>query len=155
MLIDRYEPEDVFARVPELADQTDPVLVQLDRLLDDDQLYARVRADLAQRYRLTLVHGRHSTPAEVLLRLFVIQHLYAWSYQETIQRVADSLVLRWFCRVSFRRVPDKATLLRWAQTIRPATLQALLDRAAVLARQAKVTRARKLRLDSTCVQTPI
>jgi IS5 family transposase len=155
MLIDRYPPEDVFARVPELADQTDPVLVQLDRLLDDDALYQQVRHDLAQRYRLTLVHGRHSTPAEVLLRLLVVQHLYAWSYQETVERVADSLVLRWFCRVYFHRVPDKATLLRWAQTIRPETLQALTDRAAVLAKQAKVTRARKLRIDSTCVQTPI
>jgi IS5 family transposase len=49
MLIDRYPPEDVFARVPELADQTDPVLVQLDHLRDDDQLYAQVRADLAHR----------------------------------------------------------------------------------------------------------
>jgi hypothetical protein len=68
MLIDRYDPEDVFARVPELADQTDPVLVQLDGLLDDDQLYAQVRADLAHRYRLTLVHGRHSTPAEGMNR---------------------------------------------------------------------------------------
>jgi transposase, IS5 family len=155
MLIDRYPPEDVFARVPELADQTDPVLVQLDRLLDDDTLYQRVRHDLAQRYRLTLVHGRHSTPAEVLLRLLVVQHLYNWSYQETVERVADSLVLRWFCRVYFQRVPDKATLLRWAATVRPETLQALLDRAAVLAKQAKVTRARKLRVDSTCVQTPI
>src|SRR5215469_6891099 len=97
MLIDRYEPEDVFARVPELADQTDPVLVQLDHLLDDDQLYAQVRADLAHRYRFTPVHARHSTPAEVLLRLLVVQHLYAWSYQEAVERVADSLVLRWFC----------------------------------------------------------
>jgi IS5 family transposase len=155
MLVDRYPPEDVFARVPELADQTDPVLVQLDHLLDDDVLYQQVRSDLAQRYRLTRVHGRHSTPAEVLLRLLVVQHLYAWSYQETVERVADSLVLRWFCRVYFRRVPDKTTLLRWAQTIRPETLQALVDRTAVLAQQAKVTQARKLRIDSTCVQTPI
>jgi IS5 family transposase len=38
MLVDRSEPEDVFARVPELARQTDPVLVQLDRLVDDDRL---------------------------------------------------------------------------------------------------------------------
>lgn len=36
MLVDRYEPEDVFARVPEVAAQTDPVLKKLDRLLDDD-----------------------------------------------------------------------------------------------------------------------
>src|SRR5258706_15031865 len=155
MLVDRYPVEDVFARVPELAEQTDPVLVQLDQLLDDDDLYQQVRADLAGRYRLTLVHGRHSTPVEVILRLLVVQHLYAWSYQETVERVADSLVLRWFCRVYFQRVPTKATLIRWAATIRPATLQALVDRAALLAKQAKVTRARKLRIDSTCVQTTI
>jgi IS5 family transposase len=155
MLIDRYEPEDVFARVPELAEQTDPVLMQLDRLLDDDQLYAQVRGDLARRYRLTLVHGRHSTPAEVLVRLLVVQHLYGWSYQETVERVADSLVLRWFARVYFQRVPTKATLIRWAATIQPVTLQALIDRVTQLATQAKVTRARKLRIDSTCVQTTI
>jgi IS5 family transposase len=155
MLIDHYATEDVFARVPELAEQTDPVLVQLDHLLDDDQLYAQVRNDLARRYRLTLVHGRYSTPAEVLLRLLVVRHLYAWSYAETVERVADSLVLRWFCRVYFRHVPTKATLLRWAATIRPATLQALIDRTALLAKQARVTQGRKLRIDSTCVQTNI
>ncbi len=155
VFIDRYDPEDVFARVPELAEQTDPVLVQLDQLLDDDHLYAQVRRDLARRYPLTPVHGRHSTPAEVLLRLLVVQHLYAWSYAETVERVADSLVLRWFCRVYFGRVPTKATLLRWAATVRPATLHALLDRATRLAKQATVTRARKLRVDSTCVQTSI
>src|SRR5260370_1279353 len=155
MLIDRYDPEDVFARVPELAAQTDPVLVQLDRLLDDDDLYRQVRGDLARRYRLTPVHGRHSTPGEVILRLLVMKHLYRWSYAETAERVGDSLVLRWFCRVYFRRAPDATTLLRWARTLRPATLQALIDRAAVLAQQAKVTRARKLRVDATVVETPI
>lgn len=155
MLIDRYVPENVFARVPELADQTDPVLVELDHLLDDDTLYQQVRSDLAHRYRLTPVHGRHSTPAEVLMRLLVVQHLYAWSYQETVQRVADSLVLRWFCRVYFQHVPVATTLLRWAATIQPATVHALNDRVVALAKQARVTQGRKLRLDSTCVQTAI
>jgi len=76
MLVDRYDPEDVFARVPEVATQTDPVLKELDRLLEDDQLYQQVRADLGKRYRLTLVHGRHSTPVEVILRLLICKHLY-------------------------------------------------------------------------------
>jgi transposase, IS5 family len=155
MLIDHYPPEDVFARVPELASQTDPVLVALDRLLDDDGLYQQVRGDLARRYRLTLAHGRHSTPGEVVLRLLVVKHVYRWSYAETVQRVADSLVLRWFCRVYFRQAPNATTLLRWAQTIRPTTLQALIDRVALLAKQAKVTQARKLRVDATVVETPI
>lgn len=55
MLVDRYEPEDVFARVPEVAAQTDPVLKELDRLLEDDLLYQQVRADLGKRYRYTRV----------------------------------------------------------------------------------------------------
>jgi IS5 family transposase len=155
VLVDRYAAEDVFARVPELAASTDPVLVRLDRLLEDDELFALVRADLAGRYRLTACHGRHSTPAEAVLRLLVVQHLYAWSYRETARRVADSLVLRWFCRVYFRRVPDATTLLRWARTIRPATLHALLDRVVALARRARVTRGRRLRIDGTVVPTAI
>ena len=67
MLIDRYPKEEIFARVPKMAERIDPVLRQLDRLLDDDTLYQQVRADFGKRYRFTLVHGRHSTPVEVRL----------------------------------------------------------------------------------------
>ena len=49
MLRDRYAPQDLFALVPGAGLALDPVLAQLDRLLDDDDLYQRVRADLAQR----------------------------------------------------------------------------------------------------------
>ncbi|MBO0784121.1 MAG: ISNCY family transposase [Ktedonobacteraceae bacterium] len=155
MLIDAYQPEDVFARVPELAAQIDPVLQTLDRLLEDDQLYQQVRDDLGKRYRLTLVHGRHSTPVEVILRMLLCKHLYQWSFKETEERVKDSLVLRWFCRVYFARVPDETTLLRWLRTLRPETLHGLNDRVVELAKQTKVTKGRKLRLDATCVQTEI
>ncbi|HEU5377947.1 MAG TPA: ISNCY family transposase [Ktedonobacteraceae bacterium] len=155
MLIDRYPVEDVFARVPEVAAQTDPILKALDSLLEDDALYQAVRTDLGKRYQYTLVHGRHSTPVEFILRLLLLKHLYGWSYEETTKRVADSLVLRWFCRVYFQTVPTKATLIRWTHTLRPETLHALNDRVVQLAVQAKVTEGRKLRLDATCVQTEI
>lgn len=72
-----------------------------------------------------------------------------------MERVADSLVLRWFTRVYFQRVPDATTLLRWAQTIRPETVHLLNDRVAQVAAQARVTRARKLRVDGTVVETTI
>lgn len=155
MLIDHYPYEDVFARVPELANQTDPVLRQLDRLLDDDLLYTQVRTDLGKRYPLTLVHGRHSTPGEAILRLLVVKHLDNWSYRETEQRVGDSLVLRWYCRIYFQAVPDFSTLQRWSHTIRPETLHALNDRVVTLAGQAKVTQGRKLRIDGTVMETTI
>jgi IS5 family transposase len=127
----------------------------LDVLLEDDQLYQQVRSDLGKRFRFTLVHGRHSTPVEVILRMLICKHLYAWSFQETEERVNDSLVLRWFCRVYFQRVPTETVLLRWLRTLRPETLHALNDRVVQLAKQAKVTSGRKLRLDATCVQTEI
>jgi IS5 family transposase len=155
MLIDAYAREDVFAQVPKLAAEIDPELRKLDALLDDDALYQQVRSDFGKRYRYTLVHGRHSTPVEVLLRMLILKHLYQWSYKECEGRVADSLVLRWFCRVAFHEVPDGSTLFRWEKTLRVETVHALVDQAARLARQAKVTKGRKLRLDATCVQTTI
>ncbi len=155
MLVDRSEAEDVFSRVPRMAARIDVVLSKLDQLLDDDKLYQQVRTDFGKRHRFTLVHGRHSTPVEVLLRMLICKHLHQWSYQQTEEQVDQNLILRWFCRLSWAAVPDESTLVRWANTLQPATLHALTDRVVQLARQAKVTKGRKLRLDATCVQTTI
>jgi transposase, IS5 family len=155
MLVDRYEAEDVFARVPQMAQRIDPVLKELDQLLDDDILYREVRADFGKRHRWTLVHGRHSTPVEVILRMLIVKHLHQWSYQETEEQVDQNLILRWFCRLYWTPVPDDTTLIRWAKTLQPETLHALNDRVVQLAAEAKVTKGRKLRLDATCVQTTI
>jgi IS5 family transposase len=155
MLRDRYEPADLFALVPQLALAFDPQLAQLDRLLDDDELFALVRADLARRYPLTPVHGRKSTPVEVILRMLVVMRLYGWSYAQAAYFINDSLILRQFCRVYLEAVPVDTTLIRWANTIGPATLQRLNDRAVQPARSLKVTRGRKLRVDTTAVETAI
>ncbi len=155
MLRDRYAPVDLFALVPAIGMMTDRVLMQLDRLLEDDALFQAVKADLAQRFPRTLIDGRPSTPIEVILRMLVIKHLYGWSYERTEAWVSDSLVLRQFCRIYLERVPDDTTLIHWANLIQPATVQRLLDHIVDLARQLKVTRGRKLRVDSTVVQTNI
>lgn len=81
--------------------------------------------------------------------------MYRWSYEETEHFVGDSLVLRQFCRVYLARVPDDTTLIRWANLIGPTTLEQLNERVLQLARSLKVTRGRKLRVDSTVVQTQI
>ncbi len=76
MLVDRYEPEDVFAQVPEVAQQTDPVLKMLDRLLEDDQLYRQVRTDaLAQADDFAqLLHQFHLTVNKGHGRLEIRRH---------------------------------------------------------------------------------
>jgi len=155
MLRDRYDPMNLFDLVPALSMELEPVLAQLDQLLDDDTLFQAVKADLATRFPRTPIDGRPSTPVEVILRLLVVKHLYDWSYQHTEQWVADSLVLRQFCRLYAERVPDDTTLIRWAHLIQPETLHHLLDHVVDLARQRKVTRGRKLRIDGTVVETNI
>jgi IS5 family transposase len=155
MLRNRYPRTDLFALVPQLGLRFEPQLEQLDRLLDDDELFETVRDDLARRHPRTRSRGRPSTPVEVILRMLVVMRLYGWSYEQAEYFVSDSLVLRQFCRVYLERVPDDTTLIRWANTIGPETLQALNDRAVQLARSLKVTRGRKLRVDTTAVETNI
>lgn len=155
MLRDRYEPMNLFTLVPTLSLALDPVLTQLDRVLDDDTLFQAVKADLARRRPRTQTDGRPSTPVEVILRMLVVKHLYGWSYEATERWVSDSLVLRQFCRVYVAPVPDDTTLLRWANLIQPATLHHLLDHVVELARTLKVTRGRQLRIDGTVVETHI
>lgn len=155
MLRDRYPAMNLFEYVPALSYELDPVLARLDELLEEDRVFQAVRADLVQRFPRTACDGRPSTPVEVILRMLVVKHLYGWSYEETEQWVGDSLVLRQFCRVYLKRVPDDTTLLRWANLIQPETVHELLDHIAHLAQQVKVTRGRKLRLDGTVVETNI
>jgi transposase, IS5 family len=155
MLRDRYTPVDLFALAPALMLRFEPELAELDHLLEDDQLFQQVKADLARRRPRTLETGRPSTPVEVLLRLLVIQHLYGWSYAQTEHFVNDSLVLRQFCRLGLAPMPHDTTLLRWANLIQPETLHRLLERVTELAQRLQVTRGRKLRVDSTVVETTI
>jgi IS5 family transposase len=155
MLRDRYAPVNLFTIVSALGMEVDPVLMQLDTMLDDDTLFQAIKADLARRHPRTLIDGRPSTPVEVVLRMLVVKHLYGWSYAQTEHWVSDSLVLRQFCRVYAQPVPDDTTLLRWANLIQPVTLHQLLNHVVDLARQLKVTRGRKLRIDSTVVETNI
>src|SRR2546423_845766 len=152
MIRERYEPMSLFDLVP-LAAGFEPELAQLDRLLEDDVLFTKVRDDLARRRPRSTVTGRPSTPVEVILRLLVVKHLYGWSYAQTERWVSDSVVLRQFCRLYLEPTPDDTTLLRWANLIQPATLHRLLDRVTALAVRERVTRGRKLRTDSTVVET--
>ena len=155
MLRDRAAAVDLFALVPALELRFEPELAELDRLLEDEQIFQHLKADLSRRRPHTTETGRPSTPVEVVLRLLIIQHLYAWSYAQTEHFVGDSLVLRQFCRLGFEPMPHHTTLMRWANVVQPETLHALLDRVTELARSSKVTRGRKLRIDSTVVETTI
>src|SRR5215211_1908964 len=155
MLQDRYEIDKLFEGILKLTNRMDPILAEVDRLLDDEELYQLIRNDLAKRFPQTEVTGRNSTPVEVSLRMLAVKRLYQLSYEQTENQVRDSLVLRQFCRVYLQDVPDDTTLIRWAGLIQPETLEQFNQRVVQLATQLKVTRGRKLRTDGTVVETNI
>src|SRR5690242_9916880 len=92
MLRDRYEPMNLFDHIPALGIETDPLLTQLDSLLDDDVLFQALKHDLSRRFPRSSSFGRPSTPIEVILRMLIVKHLYGWSYEQAEQWVSDSLV---------------------------------------------------------------
>jgi len=155
MLQDRYEIDKLFEGILKLTNEMDAVLAEIDRLLDDEELYQLIRSDLARRFPQTEETGRNSTPVEVILRMLAVRRLYRLSYEQTEYQVRDSLVLRQFCRVYLHDVPDDTTLIRWAGLIQPETLEQFNRRLTELATQLKVTRGRKLRTDGTVVETNI
>ncbi|HJS20790.1 MAG TPA: transposase [Anaerolineales bacterium] len=128
-------------------------LEKIDRYLEDETLYRLIRDDLSKRWPKTEETGRHSTPVEVVLRMLVVKRLYGYSYEETVERVRDSLSLRQFCRVYLNKVPVDTTLLRSANVIQPKTLEKFNERIMQLAVERKVTNGRKLRTDGTVVES--
>jgi transposase, IS5 family len=155
MIVDRYEPVNLLELIPQLRLEMEPELAQLDRLLDDDEIFLRIKADFSERHPNSARLGRRSTPVEVILRMLIVRRLYDWSFEATERNVSDSLILRQFCRLYLQPAPDDTTLIRWARLIGPQRLERLNERAVALALERKVTRGRKLRTDATVVETDI
>jgi len=133
----------------------DPILRRIDEILDDEALVDLVADTLGQRWPRSRVRGRPGTPAEVVLRMLVLKHLYDWSFDECEREVRGSLVYRAFCRIDCERVPDAKTLIRIAQVLGADVLKGLVERLAALARQRKVIRGVRMRVDTTVVETNI
>ena len=111
MIVDQYDPVNLFELVPtKLRLEMEPELATLDRLLEDDELFVRIKADLSKRRPNSLTLGRRSTPVEVILRMLVVRRLYDWSFEATERNGSDSLVLRQFCRLYLEAAPDDTSL---------------------------------------------
>jgi IS5 family transposase len=133
----------------------DPVLRQVDVLLDDEALVDEVLRALRRRFPQSARRGRRGTPAEVVLRMLALKHLRQWSYAELEREVTGSLVYRRFCRIDGGKVPDEKTMVRLGKLLDAAVLRELFDRVVRLAVDKKVTAGRRMRIDTTVVEANI
>ena len=133
----------------------DPVLKQLDALLDDEKLVDDVFARLAGRHEESARRGRPSTPAEVVLRMLVLKHLRRWTYEQLQWEVTGNYVYRRFCRIDGGDVPDEKTMVRYGQLLDDEFLKGVFDRIVQIGKERGVSTGRKLRVDTTVVEAPM
>ena len=133
----------------------EPKLRVVDELLNDDALVDGVLEAMRGRFAQSGRRGRYGTPAEVALRMLVLKHLKSWSYEQLQWEVTGNLVYRHFCRIDGGKVPDAKTMVRLGQLLEGDALRGLFDRVVQLAAKRRVTRGRKMRVDTTVVETPI
>ena len=128
-------------------------LRRIDALLDEADVLDPIVMALEARWAQSRRRGRPGTPAEVVLRMLLLKHLYRWSYDTLEHEVRANLVYRAFARVGAGAVPDAKTILKIARVLDPAVIQQVHDRIVALAVERKVTRGRRLRVDTTVVET--
>ena len=130
-------------------------MAHADKLLDDEQLVSVVFEALCKRHRKSRTRGRLGAPAEIVLRLLLLKHIRNWSFAVLEREVRANLVYRDFTRVGAAKVPDAKTMGRWAVALGPEVIQNLHSRVVAVACQQKVVTGRKMRLDTTVVETNI
>jgi transposase, IS5 family len=133
----------------------EPWMVQADRLLDDEELIDRVYFAQGERHEHSATRGRSQTPAEMVLRLMLLKHVRNWSFDVLEREVRMNLAYRDFTRIGMGKVPDAKTLARIAQALGGKVIAELHRRLVEMAQEEGVIQGRKLRVDTTVVETNI
>jgi IS5 family transposase len=128
---------------------------QVDELLADEQLVELVFDALARRWTHSRTRGRRGTPADVVLRLLVLKHVRNWSYGALEREVRANLVYRQFTHVGAGKVPDAKTLGRIGLALGPAVVERLHQRVVTISRECGIVEGRRMRVDTTVVETNI
>jgi len=139
----------------EVTDLWEDWMRPADQVLDDDQLLSTVYEALTKRRPKSRTRGRLGTPAEVVLRLLLLKHIRNWSYEVVEREVRANLVYRSFTRVGGGKVPDDTVMNKWALALGPEVIENLHKRVVTIAQEKKVVEGRKMRVDTTVVETNI
>ena len=134
---------------PELF-QMNEELTRVDKLLNDECFLAPFRE------RFSTCMGRPTTAVATYLRLMYLKHRYGLGYEVLVKEVSDSLAWRRFCHLTLGdRVPESTTLIKLTHKYGKDTVEALNDALVLKLKEGKVVRGKKLRIDTTVVESDI
>src|SRR5947199_9881305 len=133
----------------------DDLLDPVDSLLDDSELVGLVRERLASRRPLSRRTGRPTIAPDRLLRCCVMKHLKGWSFRDLERELRSNLVYRRFTRFDAEATPDFSTFSRTFALLSPQITEQIHQRVVGLAREQGVAQGRKLRTDTTVVESNV
>jgi transposase, IS5 family len=133
----------------------DDLLDTVDPLLDDSQLVERVRQRLAGRRPKSNRTGRPGIAPDRLLRCCVLKHLKGWSFRELERELRSNLIYRRFTHYDAEATPDFSTFSRLLALLDPPLTEKIHQRVVEVAGEQGVARGRKLRVDTTVVESNI
>ncbi len=139
----------------EVSDLREGWMTHADAVLADEEIVAIVYEAMAKRHPKSRSRGRRGAPAETVLRLLALKHIRNWSYQTLEREVRANLVYRDFTRVGAGKVPDAKTMGRWGAAFGPQVLKQIHERIVKIALEKSVTTGRRMRVDTTVVETNI
>jgi IS5 family transposase len=139
----------------EVSDLREDWMKHADEVLADETIVVIVYEALAKRHPNSRRRGRRGRPADVVLRLLTLKHIKNWSYEKLEREVRANLVYRDFTRVGGDKMPDAKTMGRWGVALGPQVVVQIHERMVVVAKEKGVVKGRKMRVDTTVVETNI
>jgi IS5 family transposase len=130
-------------------------MLKVDELLEKEELVGIVHQALQQRHPKSGTRGRKASPAEVVLRLLVLKHMKNWSYETLEKEVRPNVVYRQFTRIGGETVPDAKTMVRWGTALGPEVIRQIHEKVVQASQETQVVSGRKMRVDTTVVETNI
>jgi transposase, IS5 family len=138
-----------------VSDLWEPWMRHADQALEDEALLLIIQQELAKRCKKSKTRGRPGTTAEIILRMMLLKHFRDWSFEDLTREVRANLVYREFTRVGGGKVPDDKTMGRLARQLGPEVVEKVHKRVVEIALEKKLAAGRKLRVDTTVVETNI
>src|SRR2546426_911573 len=87
--------------------------------------------------------------------MLLLKHVRDWSYEVLTREVRANLVYREFTRIGGEKVPDDRTMGNLARQLGPEVIEKLHRRVVEIAQENKIAAGRKMRVDTTVVETDI
>jgi IS5 family transposase len=141
--------------VEEVSDLREDWMAHADEVLADEELVRTVYEALSKRHPKSRSRGRRAAPAEMVLRLLILKHVRNWSYEVLEREVRANLVYRDFTRVGAAKTPDAKTMGRWGTALGPQTIEKVHARLVKIALDKGIVKGRRLRVDTTVVETNV